>query len=85
MRLPLQLRIYDLFECLSGLCKVCLLGPRSEELVKGRVVDDHVVSVVPVDDSVYVQRRVYRLHGQIRIVRGSMDINDHIQGLQVEI
>ena len=85
MRFPLQFRIYDLFECLSGLSKVCLLGPRREELVKGRVVNDQVVPVVPVDDSVYVQRRVYWLHGQIRIVRRSMDVNDHIQALKVEI
>ena len=85
MRFPLQFSVNKFFEYLSGLCQVCLLGPRRKELVKCRVVYDQVVLVVPVDDPVDVQRRVYRLHGLICVVRGSMDIDDHIQALQVEI
>jgi hypothetical protein len=85
LRLLLQFRINDLFECLGGLSQVCLLSPCREEVVEGRVVDDQVVPMVPVDDPADVQRRVYRLHGLICVVRGSVDVNDHIQVIQVEI
>ena len=57
--------------------------PRREEVVEGRIVYDQVVLVVPVDDPVDVQRRVYRMHGLICVVWGSMNVNDHIQVLQV--